>query len=131
MRGKRITVLYVEDDPINQQVLHSIMSQHDDIDLLLASDEADVDDELEGRTTMPDVVLMDSQLTNTTGSQVRRRPCNCVACVAIQYTSLCAAPCCGVDLHHSADICTFLAGDRGHAQQVWQLLPFRYLHCQI
>jgi CheY-like chemotaxis protein len=83
MRNARakITVLYVEDDALNQQVLESMLQAHEDIQLLLASDEADVEEILEDRDAMPDVVLMDSQLINTTGLEVRNVTGQCTAVI--------------------------------------------------
>ena len=72
---RRTVVLYVEDDVINQQVLETMLQSHEDIELLLASDEGEVDEVFAGRKTMPDVVLMDNQLVNTTGLEARLLIC--------------------------------------------------------
>lgn len=66
-----VFVLYVEDDPVNQQVLESMLDQHDNVELAVACDEEEVDEILANRPSLPDLVLMDSQLSDTTGEKAR------------------------------------------------------------
>jgi CheY-like chemotaxis protein len=71
-RKNTISVLCVEDDVINQEVLRTMLHSSSDIDLHVASDEIEAIEQVERlMKAPPDVVLMDQQLGHVTGVEVR------------------------------------------------------------
>lgn len=70
-----ISLLYVEDDAINQEVLRTMLANVSDITLHIATDDTEAFELLGTLSTVPDVVLMDHHLGHITGVEVRRRSC--------------------------------------------------------
>lgn len=66
-----MSVLYVEDDIINQEVLRTMLQSSSEIDLYVASDEVEAIEQVENMGSPPDVVLMDQQLGHVSGAEVR------------------------------------------------------------
>lgn len=66
----KIAVLYVEDDYANQQVMDMALTSDPGITVWTASSGEDALEILEEEETLPDVVLMDNQLSSETGSEV-------------------------------------------------------------
>ena len=69
-----ISLLYVEDDVINQEVLRTMLTNVPDVQLHIASDDTEAFEQLAALSTVPDVVLMDHHLGHVTGVEVRRSP---------------------------------------------------------
>lgn len=63
-------LLYVDDDSINQTVLAAMLASKPEYRVLLADDREDVEDLMGEEPHLPDVVIMDNQLANCTGSDV-------------------------------------------------------------
>lgn len=112
-------ILYVEDDPVNQHVLESCLAnQHH----MIVKSTAGADDTLqylESVDYLPDLVLMDNQLIDTTGDEVR----NAYQCITIAVRMVL------MDQMDQTDSATRPATRRVTHTNA-SPLPYQHYHCQ-
>lgn len=66
----RVRILSVDDDPVNQMVVHSILNVDDGYDVITAMDGEEALEKLSMANPLPDVILLDVMMPGMSGYEV-------------------------------------------------------------